>query len=140
MTTTIISSGVTSSGIVLNAGDTEVIFNGGIAIGTVDNGGSDYVYGVVRGTTVNGGTEFVVSGGVARGTTVNGGTELVYAAGTARGTTVNSGGQEHVRDGGTASGTTVNGGIESDEFGRYVRTIRTVDRWRCRRSGKGLPQ
>jgi len=112
MTSYVVNSGQTSSGLTLGSGDTLTVNTGGTATGTTLNSdGRDYVSGgTANGTTVNdGGYQTVYSGGTAGGTTVNGGYEIV-SGGTAGGTTVN-GGYEIV-SGGTASGTTVNSGFE----------------------------
>ena len=88
-----VSSGVTSTGLILNKG--RMYVNSG---GTANN------------TTVNYlGMFYVNYGGVATGTTVNNGCELiVYSGGRATSTTVNLAGGLRVSSGGTANNTTVN--------------------------------
>jgi autotransporter passenger strand-loop-strand repeat protein len=131
MTDTVIS-GATSTGIVLQDGDTLTISNGGVAIDTVvSNNAYAYVFsgGIASGTVVSdGGYAFVESGGIASGTVVsNGGYEFVDSSGTARDTIVASGGTESVFSGGTASDTEVgNRGAEVISSGGTA-TGTTVD-------------
>jgi autotransporter passenger strand-loop-strand repeat protein len=89
----------TSSGIVLNSGDTETVLNGGVADATVINSGGD---------------AHVSSGGLASGTIVNNlSIEVIKVGGIAEDTTVSSGGTQYLGNGGLASGTMVsNGGLE----------------------------
>src|SRR5580693_3256362 len=86
MSHTVISTGVTSTGL------------------TFDTGNSVTVFGTVSGTTLSGGTESVSSGGRAYKTTVSsGGSEYVFTDGTASFTTVSSAGFEYVSGGATVS-------------------------------------
>jgi autotransporter passenger strand-loop-strand repeat protein len=115
MTTTIVSSGITTTGTVLNSGDVLKAFSGGVASFTmISSGGSAYVSagGSTLGTIVsNGGAEFVSSGGSAYSTVVsNGGFEIVSSGGSAVGTTVSNGGFEIVSSGGVASNATLDSG------------------------------
>ena len=91
----IISSGITSDGIILE-NDTMTVLDGGIATQTTIN---------------SRGSMYISSGGIADSTTLNsvspyyyGGGFFVYSGGTANNTTVNSGGSMHVSSGGTATG------------------------------------
>ena len=94
MTTYIVSSGVISSGITLNSGDSELVQSGGTALDTTIN---------------SGGQETVSAGGVDISATIkSGGTEFVY--GSASATTVSSGGLEVVESGGVISGAIVDSG------------------------------
>ena len=103
-----VTSGVTSSGIILKSYDSMYVSSGGTA---------DY-------TTVNsGGTMYVSSGGTADYTTVNsGGRMYVSSGGTTNSTTVNSGSWMHVYSGGTATNIdwTPCVGTVSFENGAYV--------------------
>ena len=106
----------------LDNGAEQAVLSGGVANGTVVNGGGavEFVFsgGSVSATTINsGGFEEIgtssSAGGTAVGTTVNGGgIEIVFAGGAASGTIVNSGGRLAVRSGGTAIGTALSGGTE----------------------------
>ncbi|HMK90154.1 MAG TPA: Hint domain-containing protein [Methylocystis sp.] len=138
MTVTSVTSGRTSSGVVLSSGSTEYVFAGGVAVSTVvSNGGTDIVYsgGIVRDTIVsNGGTEYVsggvasatiissggyqyVAGGSATNTVLAGGTEVVWSGDVTK-TTISSGGYQDVAAGGVASETIVsNGGVLNVLFG-----------------------
>lgn len=85
----IVSSGQTSSGVVLGFGDTEIVLSGGTASVTTIN---------------SGGLETVSSGGLDVSATINtGGGQVVQAGGTATGVVVSSGGTQHVL--GTTSAT-----------------------------------
>ena len=123
MTTYTVSSGQTSSGVVLHSGDTMTVLHGGTAIATtVNSGGRLFDRGIIRGTKVNNrGQDRVSSGGVASGTTLvgkvtsSGGTALerVSAGGVTSHTVVSSGGEEIVSSGGVASGTVLrHSGVE----------------------------
>lgn len=118
MTTYTVSSGVTSSGLILGASDQLNVNAGGIATSTtVNSGGIETVYagGVANSTTINnGGYAYISSGGIASGTSVSsGGGEVVFSGGTARFATISNLGNEYVFAGGTASSTTIkSGGIE----------------------------
>jgi autotransporter passenger strand-loop-strand repeat protein len=130
MTDTVVSSGQTSSGIVLGTGDTltvlsggtasatmissggvSVISAGGVASTTIDSGGED-VFGIASGTTVGlGGSQTVFAGGVADAATVDsGGLQTISSGGLASGTVINSGGGEVVSSAGVASATALNSG------------------------------
>ena len=80
MTNTVVSSGETSSGIVLNSGDTMEVLSGGTAIDTtVNSGGTLQLFdgAIVNGVTINsGGLVNHLSGAttVSGGTIVNSGT------------------------------------------------------------------
>ncbi len=120
----VISSGQTSSGVIVGFGEVLYVLSGGSAVDTtVLGGGSEYVSsgGIAIGTTVSGGTSVggqitVSSGGMASGTVLVGappsstgwyqGEQAVY--GSAVGTIVSSGGAEFVYSGGVASGTALN--------------------------------
>jgi autotransporter passenger strand-loop-strand repeat protein len=120
MTDTIVSSGQTSTGIVLNSGDTETVLSGGTASATAINaGGLETVSsgGLDLGATVNlGGTQQIEAGGTATGDAINsGGTQLVF--GTASATTINSGGTQTISPGGLDLGAIVDGGMQIVEAG-----------------------
>jgi autotransporter passenger strand-loop-strand repeat protein len=144
MSDTTVSSGVTSSGLVLSNGDVLNVLSGGTAISTkVSAGGAAYVSGggSAIGTTVYlGGNETVLAGGVTSGARLDNGMEYVSSGGTAEATLVGvsrsmdlsigdsfvySGGvtsgdiiapqgYESVAQGGTAISTIVRGGVERD--------------------------
>ena len=90
-----ISSGVTSTGLIVSSGTIQV-FNGGL----------------VRSTTLNDKANInISSGGRANETTVNfGGDVFVYSGGSASATTVKSGAAITVSNGGSAYGTRVSSG------------------------------
>ena len=119
MTTITVSSGFTSTGLVLNYGDELDVLNGGTADGTtVNSGGVAFVSsgGTASDTQVtSGGFEIVSSGGIASVTTVSsGGFQFVSDGGTTIGTTVENGGYTVISNGGTAVSATVDfGGFES---------------------------
>ena len=108
----IISSGITSDGIILE-NDSMTVLDGGIATNTTLNSyGSMYISsgGTANSTTVNiWGSMFVSNGGTANKTMVNSiGHLFVFGGGKADRTTVNSIGYLTVSSGGTANSTTVN--------------------------------
>src|SRR5437762_115732 len=112
MTTFLVTSGQTLSGVTLASGDTEAVLFGGTATSTIINGGFQDDAGTATNTTINGGYQFVESGGTASNTTVYSGAEqLVMSGGTAAGTTIN-GGEQLVNAGGIARNTVINGGTE----------------------------
>lgn len=93
----IVSSTVTSTGVVLSAGDTETVLSGGVASAThIHKEGYEYVSagGVDSGAIVsNGGVLIVSSGGIAGGEIVaNGGTIELETGAVGGGGTVSSGG------------------------------------------------
>ena len=91
-----VTSGVTSTGIILNNYDSMYVLNGGTA----------------NSTTVNsGGYLWVSSGGVANSTTVNSdGVLVIRSGGVANSATVNSGGDLYVHSGGSANSIEVSSG------------------------------
>ena len=111
----VVSSGQTSTGVVLSSGNQLTVLSGGITSGTqVSNVGTEVISlgGVANGTVVlAGGDEFVA--GVASGTTVSAlGLEHVLAGGVTVGENLIGSGagnyaRENVSSGGIASGTTV---------------------------------
>jgi autotransporter passenger strand-loop-strand repeat protein len=136
----VISRGVSSSGLVISAGDQlEVLSGGSVHATTVIGGGTTYLCAgaqASRVTVSSGGVEFVQSGGFASGTVLSaGGHDVNYgrtvatlavlgasatvgSGGKDSGTIVHSGGAEIVLSGGTASGTVVrSGGIQSVKVG-----------------------
>jgi autotransporter passenger strand-loop-strand repeat protein len=132
MTLTVVSSGVTSTGLNVASGDQLAVQSGGIASNTlVGSGGIVYVSGgtafstevgsgayvyVSSGGTTSGtmvgqdGSEDVLSGGSAFGTLVNSGGVQLLSGGAAYDTVASSGGTQYVNAGGTASDTIVAGG------------------------------
>src|SRR6266404_786778 len=105
MTTVLVTSGQTLSGVILGSGDAELVWPGGTAAGTIINGGYQDDAGTASNTTINGGYQFVEAGGTATSTAIYGGGQLVMAGGTANSATINGGYQD---DFGTAIGTTIN--------------------------------
>jgi autotransporter passenger strand-loop-strand repeat protein len=79
----------TAIGTIVNNNGTAVVEFGGVATGTIINGGTQYVLATASNTTINSGIQ-VVEGGTASNTTINGGVEYVYAGGTANGVTFGS--------------------------------------------------
>ena len=125
-----ISTGMSSSGIVLEPSDRMtvcggtvnnttvnrcselVILSGGIANGTIVPEGGKLIVssgGIANGTTLEkDGVLFVSSGGITNGTNVSsGGVFIVFGGATANGTNVSSGGDCIVFDGGTENGTNI---------------------------------
>ena len=107
------SSGTTtSSGIVLNPGDSLAVSSGGVAVGTVDHGTETATGdGLLNGGIVADlGYAGVSGGGSALGVTVEGtGTLQVHAGGTAISSIVSSGGLQTVYSGGSTLDTMVIG-------------------------------
>jgi autotransporter passenger strand-loop-strand repeat protein/autotransporter-associated beta strand protein len=124
--TVTISSGVTSSGLAVGAGEelivdsgghiqsctildrgSAVVSSGGYASATVvSNGGRAFEYGSASGTVERaGGIEYVLGAGVAAGTVVSHGGFEIVRDGVASGAVVSSGGFEIVSNGGHTSGT-----------------------------------
>ena len=118
-----VSSGVTSSGMILKESDIMSVLSGGTANSTTVNYGGYLGVssgGTANDTTVNSNGHFeIYDGGLVRNTTVNSyGWMNVSSGGTAAGTTVYSGGFMFVSSGGTATGTTLNSrGVTSVLFG-----------------------
>jgi autotransporter passenger strand-loop-strand repeat protein len=115
MTKYVVSTGHTSSGIMLHPGDTLSTY--GTVTSTTVSGAADYVFsgGTASFTAVLlAGNEYVSSGGTAISTTVsNGGTQRVFSSGTTSFTTLSNGGEVLVFGGGVTSLTTVStGGYE----------------------------
>ncbi|MDD4914112.1 MAG: hypothetical protein PHW13_03610 [Methylococcales bacterium] len=121
MSTITISSGTSSSGVVVSSGSLENIQNGGSSINTlVMSGGTDDVYGTSISATINaGGSQDVETGGVASGATVNGGFQGVVG-GAVFSTLIENKGVLLVTSG-EASGVTVSGGNLYD-YGTVVST------------------
>lgn len=94
MTTTTVSSGVTSSGLVVSGGDALVVLSGGeVDDSRILSGGSATVWGQASGAQIESGGEAIVEfGGVATGGAVRSGGLMVLQLGTAVGVTVSSGG------------------------------------------------
>jgi autotransporter passenger strand-loop-strand repeat protein len=118
MTVTVVSSGVTSNGITLTAGNDLEVF-GRTLYTTIDSGGVEAVFagGAAVASTINDGAQEVTSGGEAILTTVgSGGLEIVMTGSEAALTTVEAGGYELIW-GGVGIGATLSGGIETVELG-----------------------
>ena len=117
-----ISSGMVSSGTILNNA-CMYIYSGGTAnYTTLNHSGEMYIWsgGVANYTTVNSfAYMYISSGGVANSTTLNDmGWMFISSGGTANNTTVNSGGYIFINSGGVANSTTVNdGGMNIDSGG-----------------------
>ena len=127
-----ISSGITSSGIILSY-DSMDISAGGVANSTTISSGYMEIYsgGVANSTTVNsGGHMYIYSGGVANSTSVNsGGYMYITSGGTANSTTVDYGGWMYISNGGVANSTTVNSrGYMNIHNGGVANNI-TVNNW-----------
>src|SRR5579864_1490001 len=139
MTNYVVSSGVTSADLVLNAGDTLSVEAGGTAVATtlnlsafegvdgldiatiVNSGAVQIVYaggliirrfhGIAEFTVVEPGGEQVLSGGTASGATIAG-SQFISSGGVAENTTISNGGSATVFVGGTASSTDIaSGGV-----------------------------
>ncbi len=112
---TAVGSGQTSSGVVLNAGDTlAVLFGGTASATTINNGGIETISsgGLDVGALVTaGGQQIVEAGGIALGVGVfgNGPLGLQRVFGVARGTQIGSFGRQIVEAGGFSSGATLAG-------------------------------
>jgi autotransporter passenger strand-loop-strand repeat protein len=121
MTTTFVSSGVTSSGLVVTSGNVlEVLSGGSAAVTSVTSSGTLLVDvgGVASGTIVSSGGSAAVSGTDSGATIAGGGSETVFGSGSANATTVSSGGFL-IMEGGSISGVAINAGgtfIDSGGF------------------------
>lgn len=107
MTTTVVSNGVTSTGLMLSKGQVLDILAGGTAVDTIVlNGGTAHDHGLASGTIIaNGGYEVILQGGVGLDETVaSGGLTVVESGGSVSGAAVYSGGALVVLPGGSASG------------------------------------
>jgi len=96
MSTQFVSSGVTSSGVVVTSGNILSVLSGGTASTTTITTSNTYqfVSGLAVGTIVSGGVDVVYSGGVDKGAIIStGGTQYLASGGFASGATVLSGGQ-----------------------------------------------
>jgi autotransporter passenger strand-loop-strand repeat protein len=110
MTVTVVSSGVTSNGITLTAGNDLEVF-GRTLYTTIDSGGVEAVFagGAAVASTINDGAQEVTSGGEAILTTIgSGGLEIVMTGSEAALTTVEAGGYELIW-GGVGIGATLSG-------------------------------
>ncbi len=123
MSDTYLYSGATSSGLVLNSGDTEYVYNGGTAVGTTVNSGGEIIValgGVATSTTITGGTA-LISGGTAINLTIsNGGVNgvIVQSGGVLSSGTILAGTNANISAGGTAIAVTANGaGLELYDSG-----------------------
>jgi autotransporter passenger strand-loop-strand repeat protein len=128
-----VGSGQTLSGVILGSGDTEDVWPGGTAIGTIINGGyqdntgtatgtiinggaQDVYYGTASNTTIYGGHQLLEFGATASNTTIYGGAQVAASGTTATSTTI-YGGTQDVAYSGTASDTTIYGGVQHVESG-----------------------
>ncbi len=114
----IISSGETSSGIILE-NDSLTVLDGGVATDTTVNSAGNmraFSGGTANSTTVNSnGYLYVSSGGTANSTTVNSGGRLyVYSGGVASGVSTTSSGFVHILSGGRMEDAFLSGGISGD--------------------------
>jgi len=116
MTQYLITSGVTSTGLVAGNGDVISTFTGGTDINAIVNsGGSDDVAGGTdTGAKINAGGKLNVASGTASNAVVNGGTVLI-SGGTAVGLTISNGGTSGVvvEAGGVLSGGTIGFGTNA---------------------------
>lgn len=118
MSDTYISSGVTSSFLVLDNGDTDYVYAGGTVISTtVNNGGTEILSGGIAdaSTINNGGVEIIYTGGVASGSVISGG-QAVISGGTAIGLTISNGTADGVEvySGGVLSDSTIDYGTNAN--------------------------
>jgi len=128
MTTTIVNSGQSTTGLVLKNGDVErVNFGGGSYATLISGGGTELVSngGVASGSIISGGALYLSSGGRSINTIVSsGGFETVLSGGSTTGTMVSSGGNQAVSSGGVATATIVSSGNQSiEKGGRAVDTV-----------------
>ena len=126
-TSSVVSSGQTSSGLIVSSGEFLAISGGAVIGTTIQNGGFEQIYsgGVDSGAVVqSGGQQMVFGGGAVSGATIFG-TQSV-AGGQASGTIV-SGGLEYVSAGGAAFGTVLEGGAEALVSERGTLTSATVN-------------
>src|SRR5579859_4311862 len=119
LTDYIAASGVVSSGLTLNPGDTVTVSSGGATVSTSNDGLETVLSGGVARNTIiaSAGVEGVSLGGMSIGAVVNGGNEVVD--GVAASVTVNQGGDLFIDSGGLASGVTISGVGGNDGLG-YV--------------------
>src|SRR5260221_9706216 len=82
-----VNSGQTLIGVILGSGDTETVWPGGTALGTIINGGYQDDAGTATGTIINGGAQDVYYG-TASNTTIYGGHQLLEFGGPAGKTTI----------------------------------------------------
>ena len=114
MTQYVVSSGQTSGGLSLSAGEEIFVDAGGTGYAiTLNGGGGMTVAAGGSGYTifVHSSGELAVDGHASEVIVYSGGSETVYDGGTSFDTIVSSGGWEFVSSGGTAIGTTVSGGL-----------------------------
>ncbi|EPF2244841.1 autotransporter outer membrane beta-barrel domain-containing protein [Citrobacter werkmanii] len=98
----------TTNNISVSAGGHQTVEEGGVANGTIVNGGSMYVTGEANDTIINSGNIDV--NGQATNTTINGGSVAIDAG-------ANSGGLTDPSLGGQMNNTTINAGILENRFG-----------------------
>ncbi|MCQ8279442.1 Hint domain-containing protein [Acetobacteraceae bacterium KSS8] len=115
MSSQTVSSGITSSGVVVGSGDSLTVLSGGIALGTiVSSGGADVVLGETSGTMLQSfATETVSGGGVASATFVGSAAyQFVSAFGAAYDSVIGYGGEAYVLSAGLEQGAILqNGGL-----------------------------
>ena len=100
-----VTSGQTSNGLVISAGQTLTVLSGGTTSGTILSGGTENVFGTEQSATVsNGGQLNVDAGGIAHDLFVSSGGTLNVAGIITSNTTVFSGATENILYGGDASG------------------------------------
>jgi autotransporter passenger strand-loop-strand repeat protein/VCBS repeat-containing protein len=116
-------SGITASDVVINDGGTEYVY--GLDVGaTINDGGYQYVMpggAATNAVVLDPGIQIVSSGATANNTILSGGMQGVY--GTASGTVINTGGIEEVFPGGTTENTTINGGTLILDAGAIVGVV-----------------
>jgi len=113
MTDTYVSSGQATTGTLVAGGDTQTVYNGGIASASVISTGS-YQYvssgGLTVSTVLRRGNEIVYSGGSASATVVSSGGNLTLSGGSSTDVVLLSAGREVVSAGGFAYHTVVSAG------------------------------
>ena len=118
-----ITSGQTSSGLVL-VGGSVTVQSSGTTVGTIiSSGGSETIdlFGLASASLVSSGGRQIIDEGTAKSTIVNGGIEIVGAGGSLSATTVLNGGSEFISNGGFARFDVISsGGIETVGAGGEV--------------------
>jgi autotransporter passenger strand-loop-strand repeat protein len=110
----VVSSGVTSSGITLSAGDLMTVSSGGKTINISDGGEEELFAGAVASSTTVAARGVLIEGGATEiGTVVdNTGLEQIGGSGTDIDTVVSTGGVQWLYASATASSTTLSGGTQ----------------------------
>jgi autotransporter passenger strand-loop-strand repeat protein len=124
-TSVTVSSGQTSSGLTISAGETLYVLSGGTVSGIIVSGGYEHVYagGLDSAATVESGGTLDVYGSARNDLILSGGAAGAGSGGLMFGTSVGSGGVQNVFDAGEIENTVVSGGTQNASGGEDYNVI-----------------